>query len=52
MIEHSPHIRRCYQLADEAVASGNHPFGALLVLDGEVIATAHQTAPTHQKRRW
>ena len=44
MIEHIPHIRRCYQLADEAVASGNHPFGALLVLDGEVIATARNDA--------
>lgn len=44
MIEHIPHIRRCYQLADEAVASGNHPFGALLMLDGEVIATARNDA--------
>jgi tRNA(Arg) A34 adenosine deaminase TadA len=44
MIEHIPHIQRCYQLADEAVADGNHPFGALLVLDGEVIATAKNDA--------
>ena len=44
MIEHILHIQRCYQLADEAVAGGNHPFGALLVLDGQVIATAKNDA--------
>jgi tRNA(Arg) A34 adenosine deaminase TadA len=36
-------IRHCYQLAKEAVANGNHPFGALLVKDGEVILTAVNT---------
>lgn len=44
MTEHISHIQRCYQLADEAVAGGNHPFGALLVLDGQVIATAKNDA--------
>jgi tRNA(Arg) A34 adenosine deaminase TadA len=43
MTDHVAHIKRCYELADEAVACGNHPFGALLVLDGQVIATAVAT---------
>jgi tRNA(Arg) A34 adenosine deaminase TadA len=42
--EHVPHILRCYELADEAVARGNHPFGALLVVDGEVVAAARNEA--------
>lgn len=37
---HEPWIRQCYALAAEAVDRGNHPFGALLVLDGRVVATA------------
>jgi tRNA(Arg) A34 adenosine deaminase TadA len=40
MTDHVAYIRQCYALADEAVAHGNHPFGALLVLDGRVVATA------------
>ena len=31
-------IRRTYELAESAVARGNHPFGALLVHQGKVIA--------------
>jgi tRNA(Arg) A34 adenosine deaminase TadA len=44
MNEHIAHIQRCYQLADEAVAGGNHPFGALLMLDGVVVAAARNDA--------
>ena len=36
-------IRRCYALAREAAANGNHPFGALLEKDGEVVLTAVNT---------
>ena len=40
MYEHEMFIKQVYQLAREAVAQGNHPFGALLVRDGVVILTA------------
>jgi tRNA(Arg) A34 adenosine deaminase TadA len=41
--ENARYIRRCYALAEEAAANGDHPFGALLVLDGEVVLTAVNT---------
>jgi tRNA(Arg) A34 adenosine deaminase TadA len=40
---HEPFILRCYALAREAVANGNHPFGALLVKGGQIILTAVNT---------
>ncbi len=40
MNEHKIFIKQVYQLAREAVAQGNHPFGALLVRDGAVVLTA------------
>jgi tRNA(Arg) A34 adenosine deaminase TadA len=43
---HESYIRRTIQLAEEAAAEGNHPFGALLVLDGESILEAHNTVIT------
>jgi tRNA(Arg) A34 adenosine deaminase TadA len=36
-------IRQCYALAREALSNGDHPFGALLVRDGEVVLTAVNT---------
>ncbi len=33
-------VQRCYELAEEAVESGNHPFGALLVRADEVVLEA------------
>jgi tRNA(Arg) A34 adenosine deaminase TadA len=37
--EDLPHLRRCVELAAEAVAAGDHPFGSVLVAaDGEVLA--------------
>ena len=34
-----PHLRRCVELAAEAVAAGDHPFGSVLVAaDGAVLA--------------
>jgi tRNA(Arg) A34 adenosine deaminase TadA len=35
--------RLAIDLARQARAAGNHPFGALLALDGEVILTAENT---------
>lgn len=40
---HEPFIRQCYELARQAAANGDHPFGALLVKDGQVILTAVNT---------
>jgi tRNA(Arg) A34 adenosine deaminase TadA len=38
--------RQVIALAAEARAAGNHPFGALLVLDGEVVLTARNSVHT------
>jgi tRNA(Arg) A34 adenosine deaminase TadA len=43
-------IRKCIKLAEQAVQKGNHPFGALLVLDEEIILTAENTVTT--ERDW
>ena len=43
---HLPYVRRCFELAADAVARGNHPFGAVLVLDDRVVAEAHNEAVT------
>lgn len=40
---HEPFIRQCYDLARQALANGDHPFGALLVKEGEVWLTAVNT---------
>jgi tRNA(Arg) A34 adenosine deaminase TadA len=39
-------VRQTLALAREARAAGNHPFGALLVLDGAVVLTARNTVHT------
>lgn len=36
-------IQRCYELAQQSVNQGNHPFGALLVKDGEIVLEAENT---------
>jgi tRNA(Arg) A34 adenosine deaminase TadA len=36
-------VERTYQLARNAQAKGNHPFGALLVVEGEIVLTAENT---------
>ena len=48
MIHHEDFIRSTYQLAISAQAKGNHPFGALLVLDNLVVATAENTVFTEK----
>jgi tRNA(Arg) A34 adenosine deaminase TadA len=43
---HEPFVREALRLAEQAVKHGNHPFGALLVKDGEVILTAENGVNT------
>lgn len=40
------YIDRCYTLAEQAVDQGNHPFGALLVVDGQVVLEAQNSVLT------
>lgn len=52
MTEHDDFIRQTIGLADKSVSNGNHPFGALLVHNGEVILLSENTVvtqnnPTH-----
>src|SRR5262245_30255285 len=44
--QHEGFARQTIELARQARAAGNHPFGALLVLDGEVVASAPNTVFT------
>jgi tRNA(Arg) A34 adenosine deaminase TadA len=39
-------VRRSIQLSADAVAHGNHPFGALLAKDGEILLEAENTIYT------
>jgi tRNA(Arg) A34 adenosine deaminase TadA len=39
-------VMHAIELSREARAAGNHPFGALLVLDGEVVLTARNSVHT------
>jgi tRNA(Arg) A34 adenosine deaminase TadA len=39
-------IRQAIELARQARAKGNHPFGSLLVIDDEVVLTAENTVNT------
>jgi len=41
--QHEKYIKKNYQLAISAQEKGNHPFGALLVVDDEVRFTAENT---------
>ena len=45
---HEPFILQCYELARQAVANGDHPFGALLVREGEVVLTAVNTVHSNR----
>ena len=39
-------LTRVIKIADEARAAGDHPFGALLVVDGHIVAEAHNLVNT------
>lgn len=43
---HDRFIRRCIELAENAVNNGNHPFGAVLVHQGEIVLEAENTVNT------
>lgn len=42
-MKHQDYLDQCIELAQSAVRAGNHPFGALLVKDGEIIATSENS---------
>lgn len=44
--EHATYVRRAIQLARQARDKGNHPFGALLVADLNVVLEAENTVST------
>jgi tRNA(Arg) A34 adenosine deaminase TadA len=46
MIKHEEYIKRTYQLAKSAQEKGNHPFGALLVIDCRIVFTAENSVIT------
>ena len=43
---HEPFARQAIELARQARLAGNHPFGALLVVDGRVTLSAQNTVRT------
>jgi len=43
MKKHEEYIKETYQLARSAEEKGNHPFGALLVIDNKVVITAENS---------
>lgn len=45
---HERFILQCYALARRAVANGDHPFGALLVHEGDVVLTAVNTVHSNR----
>lgn len=45
---HEQFLREAVALAWQARREGNHPFGALLVLDGQVVLTARNSVATDQ----
>ena len=46
MEEHYPFIRECIRLAEEAKRNGNHPFGSILVHNGEILLRAQNSVIT------
>ncbi|MFK0117799.1 nucleoside deaminase [Streptomyces sp. NPDC090994] len=47
-----PHLRRCVQLAAEALAAGDEPFGSVLVSgDGTVLAEDHNRVASGDRTR-
>ena len=46
MARHEEMIRECYRLAASAVRAGNHPFGALLATDEDIILRAENSVRT------
>jgi tRNA(Arg) A34 adenosine deaminase TadA len=51
MPDHESHMRRALELAREAVARGDNPFGSVLVRDDAVIMTASNRVNTERDIR-
>ena len=48
-MNHEAYLRRAFELARQAVAHGNHPFGAVLVdAEGNTVAEAENTVVTER----
>lgn len=47
MQEHLPFLRECIRLAEEAKRNGNHPFGSVLVHNGEILLRAQNAVNTY-----
>ena len=47
-MDHEAYMRRCLELAREAGDRGDTPVGALVVLDGRIVAEASEELPTGQ----
>jgi tRNA(Arg) A34 adenosine deaminase TadA len=45
-MDHERFIRRTIELAESAKEKGNHPFGAILVLDDEIVLESENTVVT------
>lgn len=43
MNNHQYYISKTYEIAQTAQANGNHPFGALLVVDDKIVLTSENT---------
>lgn len=48
LIAHDEFVRQAIALASQARAAGNHPFGALLVLDDQIVLTATNSVITER----
>jgi tRNA(Arg) A34 adenosine deaminase TadA len=46
MSEHEAFLRRAIELSRAAMEKGNHPFGAALAVDGEIVLEAENTVVT------
>jgi len=46
MIKHEAYIKKAYQLAESAQEKGNHPFGALFVVENRIVAVSENTVLT------
>ncbi len=44
--DHAPFLRRAFALAREAIAAGDGPYGAVLVVDGEIVAEGRNDTVT------
>jgi len=46
MIKHESYIKKTYQLAESSQEKGNHPFGALFVVENRIVSVSENTVLT------